>query len=179
MAHRRQSSALITLVVATGASSTIVDGSALHSFIACYGHPELAVHRLYWVSQFETRNERQPRWSLFHVDRAPEILEAMRFHLPHWNMHCTLTNSLDNRPAGPQPGHSLQVGNWSLDAPVDLLRRHPHRNYVRLDDDLHLLRYHSLKHLFVSGSRAKVGVVTWRARNAIISWIHLKLLAVV
>ena len=42
-------------------------------------HGELTMHRLYWVRQLRTRNERHPRWLLFfHVDWAPEILEAMK-----------------------------------------------------------------------------------------------------
>lgn len=53
-------------------------GSYVRSFKASF-HGELTMHRLYWVRQLRTRNERHPRWLLFfHIDWAPEILEAMK-----------------------------------------------------------------------------------------------------
>jgi hypothetical protein len=104
---------------------------------------------LYCVGQLKTRNERNPRWLLFfHVDWAPEILEALTSvetpfappeyvsffdKLNHDGLSCY---AQDCKPAGPQPGSGtfLQVFNWSLDVPVnlllDLLRRHSHRHYL-------------------------------------------------
>ena len=49
------------------------------------------MRRLYWVGQFETRSERQPRWPLFfHVDWAPEVLEAIKSIEIPFGEHCVL-----------------------------------------------------------------------------------------
>ncbi|KAN0138390.1 hypothetical protein V8E53_003853 [Lactarius tabidus] len=90
---------------------------------------------LYWVGQLKTRSDCHPRWLLFfHVDWAPEILEAIKtVKVPFAPLeYVSFFNKLnglncyaqDCKPVG------LEVCNWSLDVPVDLLRRHSHRHYL-------------------------------------------------
>ena len=47
------------------------------------------MNRLYWIGQLKTRSERHPRWLLFfHVDWAPEIIEAMKSIENPFGEHC-------------------------------------------------------------------------------------------
>jgi hypothetical protein len=59
-------------------------------------HSALTVHRLYWVGQLKTRSDCHPRWLLFfHVDWAPEILEAIKTVEVPFGKHCVYLSLID------------------------------------------------------------------------------------